>query len=123
VSNPDGTPVDFGEVRYPSHRDNCSKCHDGDSFQLPLAPGLLPSFDEVRTCTEDPAADTDALCATASFVPVETIWKRPAAAACTGCHDSPDAVAHTVVMTTMTGAESCATCHGPGAEFEEHGAP
>ena len=122
-TNPAGTPVDFGHVRYPSHRDNCTMCHDGNTFQLPLAQGLLPSFDEVRTCTEDPAADTDSLCATASFLPIQTFPLQPAAAACTGCHDAPDVVAHAYVMTTATGIESCATCHGPGAAFEEHAAP
>jgi len=123
AANPEGTPLDFGEVRYPSNRANCTMCHVDDSYTLPLASGLLPSFDEVRTCTEDPAADADSLCAMPSFVPIQTFVTRPTAAACTGCHDAPDVVAHAQLMTTATGIESCATCHGPGAAFEEHAAP
>lgn len=36
---------------------------------------------------------------------------------CNSCHDSSDEVAHTDVMTTGLGAESCGVCHGPGKEL------
>ena len=39
-------------------------------------------------------------------------------AACTGCHDSDDAVAHVTAMTTSDGKESCAVCHGSGAAYD-----
>jgi hypothetical protein len=42
--------------------------------------------------------------------------QQPTAAACLGCHDSQAAAAHAFVMTAPFG-ESCATCHGPDAEF------
>lgn len=130
TTNPVGNPHDFAEVRYPSQRDNCAKCHAGDSHRLEFgAVGRLPAFDQIFTCTEDPAEDEDALCdpfsastpLTNAFRPLETFLMYPTAAACTGCHDAPDVAAHAVVMTTMTGIESCATCHGPGSMFEQHG--
>ena len=131
TTNPYGTAEDFGHVRYPSSRDNCAACHVDDSHRLTFgAEGRLPAFDQVFGCEEDPALDGDALCepfnpatpATNLFKPVATITMYPQAAACTGCHDAPDVVAHAMVMTTATGIESCATCHGPGSAFEEHGA-
>ena len=127
VSNPVGAPHDFAETRYPSNAANCKNCHVGTTYRLPLnLPGLLPTFDQVFRCDEDPALDTDDLCEPFSaatpltnlFRPIETIVYRPEAAACMGCHDAPFAMAHAQVMTTMAGAESCATCHGPGAQYD-----
>ena len=118
---------DFGETRYPSDPANCTKCHVGTTYRIPLdLPDLLPSFDQIFACNEDPALDTDSLCepfspstpSTNLFVPIETITYQPEAAACLGCHDAPHVVAHAWVMTTATGLESCATCHGPGGEFD-----
>jgi OmcA/MtrC family decaheme c-type cytochrome len=116
ANNPDGTPVDFGEVRYPSLRQDCLKCHAEGTYTVQPAVGRLPSRDEIRACAEDPAADADALCALASFLVTETMPMGPASTACTGCHDSPAVVAHTQIMTTVGGVESCATCHGPGTD-------
>lgn len=127
TSNPAGAPHDFSETRYPSNPANCTKCHVGTTYRLPLTtPDLLPSFDQIFECTEDPAADTDSLCepfsastpATNAFRPIETIWYQPEAAACLGCHDAPHVAAHAYVMTTTAGQESCATCHGEGGEFD-----
>jgi len=127
VANPSGTQEDFSEVRFPSDVANCKNCHVGTTYRLPLTqPGLLPTFDQVYACTEDPALDTNGLCepfnpltpATNRFVPIETITYQPEAAACLGCHDAAYVAAHTIVMTTTTGIESCATCHGPGAEYD-----
>jgi OmcA/MtrC family decaheme c-type cytochrome len=130
-ANPIGTPEDFSHVRYPAPRDYCAKCHVGDSHRLAsTTAGRLPAFDQIFTCNEPAAADDDRLCepfnpatpANNLFVPIETIWLRPQTAACVGCHDAPATYAHALVMTAPTGVESCATCHGPGAEFEVHGA-
>jgi OmcA/MtrC family decaheme c-type cytochrome len=127
VTNPAGTMHDFGEVRYPSDPANCTKCHVGTTYRVPLeAPDLLPSFDQIFACNEDPLLDDDSLCEPFSaqtpqtnlFVPIETITYYPEASACLGCHDAPHVAAHAWVMTTQTGLESCATCHGPGGEFD-----
>ena len=115
-ANPAGTPIDFGEVRFPGDRKACWTCHKGTSYMLPLPDGGLPSKLQTLTCVEDPAADADAYC-DQRIVEKETfLW--PETSACTGCHDSKAAVAHAQTNTTESGAEACATCHGPGRDFD-----
>ena len=115
-TNPAGTPIDFGEVRYPGDRNACWTCHTGPSYQLPLPSDLLPKKTQTLTCTEDPTADADAYCDSRIVQSEKTI--PPETAACTGCHDAPYVVAHAETMTSASGIEACATCHGPGAEFD-----
>ncbi|HKE20195.1 MAG TPA: OmcA/MtrC family decaheme c-type cytochrome [Kofleriaceae bacterium] len=115
AGNPAGTPIDFAETRYPRRLADCSACHADGTFELPLAIGLLPSILQVRTCLEDPAADTNAFCDGANWVAAEEMAIGPTAAVCTSCHDAPFTQAHAEVMTTDAGEESCATCHGPGS--------
>ena len=127
TTNPAGTMHDFSETRFPAEANNCLRCHTEGSYRVPLTTaGLLPTFDQVFACNEDPALDTDNLCepfstttpATNLFVPIETITYQPEAAACLGCHDAPYVAAHAIIMTTVTGLESCATCHGRGALYD-----
>jgi OmcA/MtrC family decaheme c-type cytochrome len=115
-ANPAGTPIDFGEVRYPGDHKACWTCHKGDSYMLPLPQGLLPSKLQTLACTEDPAADADAYC-DVRVVESETLL-FPETAACTSCHDAPAAKAHAETATTSSGAEACATCHGPGKDYD-----
>ncbi len=118
ATNPGGNPVDFGATRYPGRLASCATCHVGASYTLPLPTGRLSSRDEIRACNQDPAADSNAYCESASFVVVETRTLHSETAACTSCHDSPASAAHAEVMTTTSGVESCATCHGPG-QFQD----
>ncbi len=115
AGNPVGSPINFGELRFPGDRRDCGTCHIAGSFSLPLANGVQASRVETFTCTEDPAADADSFCNTRtsveSFVP-------PTSAVCTSCHDTPSTAAHAEIMTTSSGLESCATCHGPGSAFD-----
>jgi OmcA/MtrC family decaheme c-type cytochrome len=113
-SNPAGTQKAFGTVRYPRDLRDCGACHLPGTYDLPLAPGALPSREEVLACTQDPAADTDSYCDTRSVAPV---YVRPETAACTSCHDAPWTAAHAAVNTAPGGAESCTTCHGPGSAW------
>lgn len=113
-----GGPIDFGHVRYPATLSNCDVCHVDDSHQLPVAAGVLPSIEEVRTCLEAPGADTNDTCDSAMWVVTSTIVLQPETSACTSCHDSPAALAHANIMTTPDGRESCATCHGSGAGYD-----
>jgi OmcA/MtrC family decaheme c-type cytochrome len=115
-ANPAGTPVDFGEVRFPGDRKACWTCHKGDSYMVPLPDGTLPSKMQTLACIEDPAADADAYCDQRVVQSESFLW--PETSACTGCHDSKAAVAHAQTNTTPSGAEACAACHGPGRDFD-----
>ncbi|MBI4295433.1 MAG: OmcA/MtrC family decaheme c-type cytochrome [Chloroflexi bacterium] len=92
-----GREFSFAEVRFPGDLRNCNKCHEGNSYTLPLPEGVLP-----MTVTQ------------AGEVVSVT---QPVAAACTACHASQDVAAHADTMTTSKGAEACAVCHGRGLDF------
>jgi len=115
VSNPAGTPVDFGTVAFPGNLKACWACHAGTSYQLPLPDGLLPTkTEQVLQCNDSPLV-SNLYCAnrsvqSESFLP-------PISAACTGCHDAPSTVAHTQTM-TANGVEACETCHGLGKQWD-----
>ena len=113
---PAGTPLAFGEVRFPGDQRACATCHVNDSYSLPLDQGLLPTTEQILTCTEDPAADANDYCATRTAVDVKL---GPTSSACISCHDAPENRAHASTNTDfVTGAEACATCHGPGDAFD-----
>lgn len=82
----------FNEVRYPSARTNCAKCHEDDSWMG--SQGVM----SVKTERE-------------YFSPMP-----PTTAACLGCHDSMPAAAHAYLNSAFFG-EACQTCHGEGREF------
>jgi OmcA/MtrC family decaheme c-type cytochrome len=95
---------DFSEVLFPGDLKDCSLCHVQSHYRLPL-PKLLPSH----------MTQIDNLQAR---VPSTDYYLQATAAACTGCHDSDDTVAHAESMTTALGAESCTTCHGTGGAYD-----
>lgn len=115
VTNPAGAPIDFSHVVFPNQIQNCQACHVAGTYELPLPAGLLPTREEVLTCTEPAASDANAHCATRSVT--TTYLYPPATSACTSCHDSPDAMAHAMVNTAANGVEACAACHGRDREF------
>lgn len=86
-------PHNYNELLYPGDLRNCTKCHVGNSYEVPSR-GLLP---------------TVALREFYSPIP-------PNSAACLACHDTLDAAAHTFVNTAPFG-ESCGACHGSQANF------
>lgn len=89
-----GTAHDFSHVGYPGDRRDCTQCHVNGSEGVPLAGERLP--------VKDPRGL------------VTTIG--PVTAACTGCHQSRDALSHALANTSAIG-ESCAACHGPNSQF------
>ncbi|MBI1788967.1 MAG: OmcA/MtrC family decaheme c-type cytochrome [Acidobacteria bacterium] len=90
----DGEPENLNMIHYPGDRRNCSKCHEGTSYQLPLPKNLMATITPRGFFSPTP----------------------PAATACLGCHDSQSAAAHAFVNIAPFG-EACATCHGEDAEF------
>jgi OmcA/MtrC family decaheme c-type cytochrome len=114
-SNPAGTPLDFGAVRYPGDRTACATCHAGATYTLPLAPTALPSLSEVLACT-DPSPNPADYCQN-RVVSAQT-YTPPTTATCTGCHDAPYVLAHAQTNTASSGVEGCAACHGPKAQWD-----
>jgi OmcA/MtrC family decaheme c-type cytochrome len=95
---------DYSELRFPADTRDCTLCHVPAQYRLPL-PELLPSrLNEID--------DTGAI------VPGSEYFMGATAAACTGCHDSNDTVAHAEIMTSSMGAESCETCHATGSAYD-----
>lgn len=128
IANPAGSPINFGETRYPRKKTDCAACHVAKTWTLPLAASTayLPSTVLEMTCSEPLAADTNSLCNAPYWTVTRTISIPPATSVCTSCHDAPFAVAHGQVNTTLLGAESCATCHGAGKDWDVerfHGMP
>lgn len=117
AANPGGTPLDFGEVRFPGDQRACGTCHVAGSFDLPLPSGLLPTHEQILQCNDDPSADADAYCSSRSVI--QDIVTGPTASACLACHDAPETRAHAMTNTdSSTGIEACATCHSAGDAFD-----
>jgi OmcA/MtrC family decaheme c-type cytochrome len=89
-----GVATDFSKFGYPGDRCDCNACHVNNSQQLPLNSNQLS--------VKNPRGLLDP-------TPPET-------AACIGCHTTNYAASHALANTNKLG-ESCATCHGPNAEF------
>ena len=90
------------EVFFPGDRRDCTRCHVGNSYQLPL-----------------PAGMANTVAPREFYSPL-----GPAASACLGCHDTESTAAHAFLMTAQPGSgfagqsgEACAACHGEGKEF------
>jgi OmcA/MtrC family decaheme c-type cytochrome len=118
VLNPGGTPIDYGQTRFPGSLAACQTCHLAGTYALPLAAGARGKSSQVLTCVEDPTADADAYCTGADWVVDAAHTMPPETAACTSCHDQYYVAAHADLNTTSEGVESCATCHGPGAAYD-----
>jgi OmcA/MtrC family decaheme c-type cytochrome len=82
------------EFGYPGDRRNCGQCHVNNSEQLPLS--------ATHNNVADPAGPLNPM--------------GPETAACTGCHDSIQALSH-ALANSPKGNESCGTCHGPTGDF------
>jgi OmcA/MtrC family decaheme c-type cytochrome len=92
-----GTPHEFGDVLYPSPRSNCSNCHRPQSN--------YPEFLHYGAQPVIARAQGEVVSTTA-----------PTTAACSGCHDTPEAVSHMRANTAPDGSESCVLCHADGKQ-------
>lgn len=110
-----GSAHDYSEVVFPGNLANCEGCHRPGTY-YPVGASALAA-------TIDVGADIDS--------PFDDLNITPNTAACWGCHDRPEAVAHmesfggafdavqTVDGTLIsqsegTVIETCDVCHGPG---------
>jgi OmcA/MtrC family decaheme c-type cytochrome len=105
-----GGPFDTDVVHFPGELSDCTTCHDGDSFTLPLPDTVLGITTDMGTDLADPADDT---------------MITPQAATCTGCHDDNLASAHMeqngadfsateASIDSGASTETCEVCHGSG---------
>jgi len=77
-----GSVNDFSHVRLPAGIDNlrnCTGCHDGDTFAVPLDENALPTTVLTEADETDPDDDQNI---------------TPTAAVCSACHDSIDSKTH-----------------------------
>jgi len=86
------TPHNYNKVVYVGGLNNCSTCHEGTSYMVPV---------KAKADKRDPRGFLD---------PV-----KPATGACIGCHVSLDAASHALANTSQLG-ESCGVCHGSGKD-------
>ena len=95
-------PHDYTDVHYPGNVAKCAKCHVEDTEVLPSPNGAVATVVHVA----------------GTPVPQDDAILTPATAACTGCHDSSDALTHarlnSIVNDPDDWAESCSVCHGAG---------
>ena len=115
TTNPGGTPIDFGQTRFPGDIKSCPTCHAGATYILPLGAGVQPSLSEVLGCDDSPLVST-AYCT--NRVVSQQIFTPPTTSVCTACHDAPYVLAHAQTNTASSGVEGCATCHGPNAPWD-----
>jgi OmcA/MtrC family decaheme c-type cytochrome len=110
-----GSHNDFTDVRYPvmgptgstGYTQSCYMCHvNGSESVLPItsmaAASATPASRGYNAVT-NPSALVSPVGATTS--------------ACTGCHTQTDAMGHALQQTNSQFGESCAVCHGTGADF------
>lgn len=83
----------YNDLRYPGDLRNCSKCHEGDTYNIPSA-GIVATIEPNEF-----------------FSPIP-----PNSAACLGCHDTLGAAAHAFVNIAPFG-EACSACHASDREF------
>jgi OmcA/MtrC family decaheme c-type cytochrome len=86
--------TNFQSVLFPGDLRDCNTCHVGASYQV------------------DNVGAVASIATPGEF----TATTPPITAACQGCHDDKSTASHALANTTTLG-ESCATCHGIGAQF------
>jgi OmcA/MtrC family decaheme c-type cytochrome len=86
--------TNFQSILFPGDLRDCNTCHVGASYQV------------------DNVGAVASIATPGEF----TATTPPITAACQGCHDDKSTASHALANTTALG-ESCATCHGIGAQF------
>ncbi len=107
---------DFSQVEYPGKLNNCEGCHLAGTYYPPESTSALAT-------TIDAGADRS--------TPLGDVAISPGAAACSSCHQAPEARVHMELNgasfdavkaadSTTPGApvETCGTCHGAGKTWD-----
>lgn len=99
-------PHDYKKVKFPGNIANCETCHLPGTYGLPVD-------DDALAVTIRTGADPKS--------PLDDVNISPSGAACTGCHDSKAALAHSKASSFYesdklhgTELDDCGTCHSPG---------
>ncbi|HVO30018.1 MAG TPA: hypothetical protein VMV18_04755, partial [bacterium] len=100
---------DFGDVEFPGDRAKCETCHLPGTYTVDHVESYNLTWPIENETGTDMHAGTQKH--GAGEVPI-----GPIRAACTACHDTFAAKAHTEAM-TYQGVETCAVCHGEQADF------
>lgn len=148
----------FSEVEFPSNLNNCKACHAPGAYDFSAAstkaalPNMLVSTVGTGVYNRSETTNPNGWFSISPYVVADNVYnygvgfsygantqitvpaaattlvKTPITAACSACHDAPDAVAHMQGMgglfyqpypprATVPGAapiEQCLICHGPG---------
>ncbi len=103
-------------AHYPDSLANCAQCHVSGTEQLPVR-GIAPTLSGTVRC-QTPVGDAGlpagSECPSDDLTLDPMVATAPETAACVSCHAAPATRAHAEVNTTLSGIESCATCHGSG---------
>jgi OmcA/MtrC family decaheme c-type cytochrome len=137
--------ADFSQFEAPSPMGNCQTCHEGETYVLPTTPNLLPVKQSILDCGAVVTDSTGAeWCSGRTANATRGVrYTPPQQAVCAGCHDTDAARAHFELNTVFpagqtaatynpypsptgsvlpdparTATETCATCHGPGRQFD-----
>lgn len=130
--------VDFSHMRFPGILSNCTTCHDGDSYKLPLDPAVQPSTVDTNSLLTETKAGWTLQTWIPDTDPSDDLVITPTAAVCSSCHDSVASMTHmeefgaglresgaelgTGVTRASVGGyvERCVNCHveGQGADMD-----
>jgi OmcA/MtrC family decaheme c-type cytochrome len=123
--------LDFRRMDFPGKINNCETCHKAGTYSSVPSAALFSTYESIDSAyataitngTATPAMAKTALNSSSTTDTVTT----PYAAACVSCHDNTATNAHITkeggqikVARSVANAagEACATCHGPGKEFD-----
>lgn len=115
--------VDFSHVRFPGILSDCTTCHEGTSYTLPLNPSVQPSTIGTGTTLTQTKAGWNLATYIPDTDPANDLVITPTAAVCSSCHDKAIAQAHMEQNGALFGVtrdvaavtvEVCEICHGPG---------
>jgi OmcA/MtrC family decaheme c-type cytochrome len=102
-----GTPYFFDEGIFPADLRNCTRCHEGRTYEIDAIPAGAPATVANETATIRHAGAADHAAGERAVPPIQ--------AACMGCHATGATLAHVARNGPQGGVEVCGNCHVRGA--------